>query len=232
MYSLSKSTSVSFYGSRYKDIMDQYYINANDVRVLSDNQSLTTDFNLYRSLDSGHAKAGDINLTSASLSLAYAIGAHTLTVAHQRIMGDTLQDYAAMGGTETGVAIGKYSNGIYLANPAELSDFNSPRERSWQLRYDLNMAAYGVPGLAFMAKQLWGCHIDGTHVSASSAYAGYCGADENEHETNLSVKYTLQSGPAKNLALTLVGAKHTDATSTSGDNTMTRLVVDYPISFF
>lgn len=232
MYSLATSTSLTLYGSRYKDIMDQYYINANDVRVFSDDQSLTTDFNLYRSLSSGQAKAGDINLTSASLSLAYAFGAHTLTVAHQRIMGDTPQDYAAIGGTEPGVSIGKFSNGIYLANPAELSDFNSPRERSWQLRYDLNMEPYGVPGLAFMAKQLWGSHIDGTHVDNRSAYLGFYGEGESEHETNLSVKYTIQSGPAKSLAVTLVGAKHTGATSTGGDNTLTRLVVDYPISFF
>lgn len=232
VYSLSPELSLTLYGSRYKDIENQYYFNANFAHALSTDQSLTTDFNLYRSLDAGQAKAGDINLTSASLSLAYAIGAHTVTVAHERVMGDTPQDYAAIGGTEPGVAIGKYSNGIYLANPSELSDFNSPHERSWQLRYDLNMATYGVPGLAFMAKQVWGSHIDGTHVDSSSAYFGFYGKDDQERETNLSVKYTLQSGPAKNLALTLVGARHTGNTSTSGDNNMVRMVADYPISFF
>ncbi|MNF92914.1 Porin D precursor [compost metagenome] len=147
-------------------------------------------------------------------------------------MGDQPFDYAAIGDTSPGVAIGKYSQGEYLANPGELSDFNAPQERSWQLRYDLNMADYGVPGLTMMAKQVWGSNIDGTHVDQTSAYFGFYGKDESERETDVSLKYVIQSGPAKALGLTLVGAKHNGSLSTGGDNTMTRFVVDYPINFF
>ncbi len=41
---------------------------------------------------------------------------------------------------------------IFLANSVQYSDFNGKDERSWQARYDLNMASYGVPGLDFMAR--------------------------------------------------------------------------------
>ncbi|WNQ02431.1 OprD family outer membrane porin, partial [Pseudomonas aeruginosa] len=39
---------------------------------------------------------------------------------------------------------------IFLANSVQYSDFNGPGEKSWQARYDLNLASYGVPGLTFM----------------------------------------------------------------------------------
>ncbi|WNQ07996.1 OprD family outer membrane porin, partial [Pseudomonas aeruginosa] len=35
---------------------------------------------------------------------------------------------------------------IFLANSVQYSDFNGPGEKSWQARYDLNLASYGVPG--------------------------------------------------------------------------------------
>ncbi|WP_416059052.1 OprD family outer membrane porin, partial [Pseudomonas aeruginosa] len=41
---------------------------------------------------------------------------------------------------------------IFLANSVQYSDFNGPGEKSWQARYDLNMASYGVPGLTFMVR--------------------------------------------------------------------------------
>ncbi|MGH9949260.1 MAG: OprD family outer membrane porin [Pyrinomonadaceae bacterium] len=232
VFALSKNFSVSAYASRYEDLMNQYYLNGNYILTFDDKNSLATDFNLYRSIDSGQANAGAINVTAASLSLAYTTGAHTLTLAHVRVMGDQPFDYAAIGGTAPGVAIGKYSGGIYLANSTEISDFNGPNERSWQLKYEVNMENYGVPGLSLVAKHIYGSNIDGTHVNSDSAYYGFYGKNDKEEETDLSAKYIVQSGTFQKLALTFVTSKHTGNQSTAGDNTLARLVVDYPISFF
>ncbi|XAF18875.1 OprD family outer membrane porin, partial [Pseudomonas aeruginosa] len=54
---------------------------------------------------------------------------------------------------------------IFLANSVQYSDFNGPGEKSWQARYDLNLASYGVPGLTFMVRYINGKDIDGTKMS-------------------------------------------------------------------
>jgi imipenem/basic amino acid-specific outer membrane pore len=53
----------------------------NLVHPLAVDQSVALDFNLYRTLDDGSAKAGTIDTTAASLAAAYTLGAHTFTLA-------------------------------------------------------------------------------------------------------------------------------------------------------
>ncbi len=231
-YAITDALSATLYGSRYEDLMNQYYTNLNYIWGLSDSQSLTFDFNLYRSLDSGQANAGSINVTAASFSAAFASGPHTFAIALQHNDGDQPQDYAAIGGRQPGVAAGVYSNGIFLANAAEISDFNAPNERSLQLRYELDMQTFGVPGLSFMAKHLRGDDIDGTKVSDTSAYFGFYGKAEKEMETDLAAQYVVQGGPMKNLKAKLFQSWHSGAQSTGGSVMQTRFVVSYPFDFF
>ena len=231
-YALSNQMSVSLYGARYKDLMDQYYTNLNYALSLSESQSLSLDFNLYRSLDSGQADAGSLNVTAASFSAAFAAGPHTFAVALQRNDGDQPHDYAAIGSTRPGVAAGVYSDGLYLANAAELSDFNAPNEQSVQVRYELDMLSFGVPGLTLMAKHIRGYDIDGSHVGSDSAYFGLYGKSEKEWETNLSAQYVVQSGPAKELSTKFIQSWHSGDDSTGGDITQTRLIISYPLQIF
>lgn len=232
VYRVLPALSFSLYGARYEDLINQYYANANYAYSISDRQNLLTDLNIYRSLDAGSAKAGDINVTAWSVSTAYTINAHTFGVAYQMINGDEPFDYAAIGATNPGVAIGKYSSGIYLANSSEISDFNGPHERSLNIRYGLDMAAYGIPGLTASINGVWGEGIDGTHVDASSAYYNYYGRNDSEQEMVVSARYVFQESALKNLVITLVGAAHEGQQSTAGSNKLLRLVVDYPVSFF
>ncbi|WP_122688362.1 OprD family outer membrane porin, partial [Pseudomonas viridiflava] len=136
------------------------------VLPLGNEQSLAFDVNLYRTLDEGSAKAGSINNTTYSASAAYSfLAAHTVTIAYQKVDGDTPFDYIGIGDNNRG------GDSIFLANSVQYSDFNGPGEKSWQVRYDLNMSPYGVPGLSFMTRYLNGDNIDGTKVDASSLYA-------------------------------------------------------------
>lgn len=231
-YGLKDNLSLSLYGSRYEDVMAQYYAGVNYVHVFSDTQALTFDFNIYRSLDSGREKAGEINVTAASLSSAFTTGAHTFVVALQRNDGDQPHDYAAIGSRQSGVGAGVYSDGLYLANAAELSDFNAPNERSVQVRYELNMQSFGVPGLTLMARHIRGHGIDGSSVNSDSAYFGLYGESEKERETNLSAQYVAESGPVKDLTARLVQSWHSGDGSTGGDLTQTRLIISYPLELF
>ena len=118
-----------------------------------------------------------------------------------------------------------------LANSVQYSDFNGPGERSWQVRYDLAMDTYGVPGLSFMARYINGTGIDGSHADADGAYAGLYGEDGSHHETDFEAKYVVQAGPAKDLSFRLRQAFHrANADQGEADNNEMRLIVEYPLS--
>ncbi|MBK5437640.1 OprD family porin [Pseudomonas sp. TH32] len=228
-YTFTPDLSATVYAGELQDVWRQYYTNLNYVMPLSNGQSVTLDGNLYRTLDTGSANAGTINTTAYSLAAAYSfLQAHTLTLSFQKIDGNEPFDYIGAGDNGAAAA----GDSILLANSVQWSDFNGPGEASWALRYDLNMAPYGVPGLSFMSRYINGSDIDGSHTPANSAYLGAYGDGAKEHETDVEVKYVVQSGPAKNLAFRLRQAYHTGSSESGsgGDVNDTRLIVNYPFS--
>jgi len=230
-YAISENLSASLYGAQLEDIWNQYYANLNYTIPMGGDQSLNLDGNIYRTTDTGSAKAGDISNTAFSLAAAFSfLKAHTVTVAFQKINGDTPFDYIGVGGHSGSTNRG--GDSIFLANSIQYSDFNAPNEKSAQIRYDIKMAEYGVPGLSFMTRYVKGWDIDGTKVDASSPYAalGY-GEDGKHNETNFEAKYVVQSGPAKDLSFRVRQAwHHANTDETEGDIKEFRLIVDYPIS--
>ena len=226
-YSFSDNLSASVYGAQLEDIWNQYYGNLNYTIPMGGDQSLNLDGNIYRTTDTGSSKAGDISNTAFSLAAAFSfLKAHTVTVAFQKINGDTPFDYIGVGTNNRG------GDSIFLANSIQYSDFNAPNEKSAQIRYDIKMAEYGVPGLSFMTRYVKGWDIDGSKVDASSPYAALGYGDNGKHnETNFEAKYVVQSGPAKDLSFRIRQAWHyANADETEGDIKEFRLIVDYPIS--
>lgn len=227
-YTFTPGLSATLYGGELADIWRQYYTNLNYVLPLGHDQSLALDGNLYRTLDTGSAKAGAINNTTYSVAAAYSfLAAHTLTLSFQKVHGDTPFDYVGTGNN----GAGEGGDSILLANSVQWSDFNGPGEQSWGIRYDLNLATYGVPGLSFMTRYINGSDIDGTHTPANSAYLDHYGADGKHHETDLEAKYVVQEGAAKNLSFRLRQAFHVaNADQGEGDLSELRLTVDYPFT--
>lgn len=225
-YSFTDNLSASIYGAQLEDIWNQYYGNLNYTIPMGGDQSLNLDGNIYRTTDTGSSKAGDISNTAFSLAAAFSfLKAHTVTVAFQKINGDTPFDYIGVGKNNRG------GDSIFLANSIQYSDFNAPNEKSAQIRYDLKMAEYGVPGLSFMTRYVKGWDIDGTNTPAGSPYAGLYGEDGKHNETNFEAKYVVQSGPAKDLSFRVRQAWHyANADEGEGDIKEFRLIVDYPIS--
>lgn len=95
---------------------------------------------LYVTHDQGRQLQGPINNQAYSLSLTAARGPHSLMAGYQQVAGDQFFDFL------------QETSGIYLSN-AMGADYNAPHERSVQLRYKLDGAAFGVKGLQTM---LWG----------------------------------------------------------------------------
>ncbi|MFJ4349052.1 OprD family porin [Pseudomonas sp. NPDC089401] len=224
-YKATDHLSLAAYGSRFQDIWNQYYLNANYALPLINAQALTFDFNLYRTLDNGSARAGTIDTTAGGIQAAYKFAAHTLTLAYQQVTGDQPFDYVGFGDT------GRSGGSIFLPNSVQYSDFNGPGEKSWQLRYDLNMTGYGIPGLTFMVRHLRGQDIDGTRVT-EGAYANKYGEDDKEFETDAEARYVVQSGAAKDLSVRLRLAWHRGDGSTGGDQDQVRVITEYPFEIF
>jgi imipenem/basic amino acid-specific outer membrane pore len=225
-WGVTDALSLSLYGAKLDNIWNQYYANANYTLALGGTQSLNFDGNIYNTQDTGDAQAGAISNTTFSVAAAYSfLNAHTLTLAFQKVNGDTPFDYIGVGKNNRG------GDSIFLANSIQYSDFNGPNEKSAQARYDLKMAEYGVPGLSFMTRYVYGKDIDGTNTPAGSAYAGLYGADGKHHETNVEVKYVIQNGPAKDLSFRIRQAWHdANAAQGEGDINEFRLITDYPLN--
>ncbi|MHB0852699.1 OprD family porin [Stutzerimonas nitrititolerans] len=180
-YAFTDNLSASLYFSDVEDTYDKKYANINYVMPLAEDQSLTFDFNYYKTDDIEIVADADDN-TIWSLSAKYAIGSHAFILAHQRVSGDTgyLYDNGDGGGS------------IWVAN-SFLSDFNFKDERSWQASYELDFSGYGVPGLAWKTAYLRGDNID------AAFYGGE--GEATEREIFNQVSYTFQNGAAKDLTL-------------------------------
>jgi imipenem/basic amino acid-specific outer membrane pore len=176
---------------------------------LADEQALNFDFNGYRTRGDGSEDQGEMDNNIWSLAAAYSVGAHKFTVGHQRSTGDTGYRYGDIDGNGT----------IWLSNSVQYSDFNNKDETSWQVRYDVNMASYGVPGLSFMTRYTVG---DGIDVGADSS--------AEERELDIEAKYVIQEGAAKDLSFRLRNAFYRADNDLDGDLNDFRLIVEYPLS--
>lgn len=207
-YSFTDDFSGAIHASDVEDHFKKTYVNLNYNLPLAEEQALNFDFNGYRTTGDGQELSGEVDNKIWSLAAAYSLGAHTLTLAHQRVSGDA------------GYVYGIDGNGtIWLSNSVQFSDFNAKDETSWQARYDINMASYGVPGLSFMTRYTTGDNID---VGS--------GTDAKEHELDIEGKYVIQEGAAKDLSFRIRNATYRANSSYTGDVNDFRLIVEYPLS--
>lgn len=229
-YQFTDRLSAMLYASELQDVWHQYYGKLNYVLPLASERSLEFDFNLYETRDTGKELAGRIDNTTWSLSAAYTAGAHRFMLAHQQVDGDEPFDYIGMDSGNTG-------GSIWVANSIQYADFNGPNEKSWQLRYDIDMGYYGVPGLSFMARYITGDDIDDSRYNGgpNGVYGWYSASTDGKKgkhwERDLEVRYVVQSGPAKDLAVRASYAVHRDNGFSNSANEL-RFVVDYPLDIF
>lgn len=213
-----RGLSASLYAARYEDSWNQHYLGLGFTRPLGEDRDLRLSFNLYRTLDTGRALSGVIDNTAWSLFASHGFGPHRLGFGYQQVDGDTPFDYVTRGA-------------IYLGNAVQLSDFNAPNERSWQLRYDLDLASFGLPGGSLAAAWVRGSGIDGSHVDPHGGYAwlGY-GQGGRHWERDLLLQYQVPDGVARGLRVSLMHNLHrANAAQAELDTDQLRLAVEFPL---
>jgi len=227
-YAFNENLSASLYYADNEDVAKKKYANVNYVMPFSSEQSLSFDFNIYRSdydkdyvqaADTTYFEDGSIDQLAAreshdntiwSLAAKYSVGAHAFILAHQRVSGDRGYDYD----------IGDGGISIWVAN-SYYSDFNLKDERSWQASYELDFSTFGAPGLFWKTAYVYGDNID-------------TGAGEGkEREFFNQVQYVVQSGPVKDLSLKLrnsIYRSNNALSDASPDLNEIRAFVEYPLS--
>jgi hypothetical protein len=221
-YKFTDALSGAFYASDDEDVLKKQYVNLNYVWALPQDQSLTFDFNGYKTkLDKDFAVNDARDNKIWSLAATWAVGIHTFTVAHQRATGETGYIY---GGYRNDGGTGDGGNSIYLAN-SYWSDFNGKDERSWQLGYGVNLSTVVTPGLSYKVAYVRGDNID----DGSGRGRG------EERELFSQLTYVVQNGPAKDLSVRLRNSflrlsNNVDQYNVGGNET--RIYIDYPINVF
>jgi hypothetical protein len=221
-YKFSDAFSAAYYASDDEDTLKKQYVNLNYVLALPTDQSLTFDFNGYKTkLDRDVAVDDARDNKIWSLAATWAVGIHSFTVAHQRSTGETGYNY---GGYRSNGGFSDGGDSIYLTN-SYWSDFNAKDERSWQLGYGVNLSTLVTPGLSYKVAYVRGDNIDdGTNRG-----------DGDERELFSQLTYVVQNGPAKDLSLRLRNSWLRVSDNASNYNVggnETRIFITYPINVF
>ncbi len=216
----------NLYGAELKDVWNQYYYDFDYTYELSDSISLNPGLHFYHTQDTGKALLGDINNNTFSLHFAVVMAGHTVTAVYQRVNGNTPFDYIYEG------------DSVFLDNSQQYSDFNGPNERSWKLQYEYDFAGVGLAGLTSMVSYSRGeldlTKVDPNSVGYSSWYNPQ-GKNAHHWERDMTVKYVVQDGAAKDLGVALRWSTNRGNEAYQAvDNNVDeyRVIVDYPLDVF
>lgn len=173
-------TSVGAWYAQLEDIYNQRFYSLKHNEPLGD-WVLGLNIGFYDSEDDGNRLLGAIDNQAAFTQLSARHGGHMLMLGYQAIFGDD--------------AFPRVFNNITpLGNEVPTYEFAGADERSWQLRYDYDFAASGIPGLIAGVR-----YIKGDNVDVQATNRGGPRYEGKEWERDLDLGYTFQSGFLKNL---------------------------------
>nr|WP_257604534.1 OprD family porin [Pseudomonas fluorescens] len=207
-YDFTPALNATYYFAQLKDIYRQHYLGAAYTWDIGEGYSLKTDVRYYDTQDEGAKRTGDLDNRAMGLMTALRKGAHTFTLAYQRMSGDDA--FPLLNG---------YAPQPFLVNWSVIA-FYKASERSWQMRYDYDFVAMGVPGLKLMTRYLRGTDID----------RGPGLQDNVESESNFNLSYVIQSGPLQGLAFE--GRNIKVKTRHGADFDENRLITSYTWKFW
>lgn len=222
--------ALSLYGGQASDLWNQYYASGTKVFSLNQDAKLVARIDGYLTRDTGRRLEGQIDNKALGMSLTAHNGAHAFLLGYQTIRGDQFFDYL------------QETAGIYLANAMGV-DYNSPHERSYQLRYTFDGARAGIPGFRLMAWTVRGHGADGSNGAkahsdpADPLYYLYHKNGEyirgKRHEWGIKPSYLVQGGPLKDLRIAFYVYKtRVDPLYPSKSFNDAQLMINYPVRLF
>ncbi|MEI4523562.1 OprD family porin [Pseudomonas sp. CCNWLW23] len=205
-YQLTKDLLLIYQYAELEHAYHQHFVGAN-YSIPVGRGKIKADLRYMESDDDGRALGGRIDSRAISGMFTYSLGGHALGLGLQKMNGSTSMPY--LDGTDP-----------YLVNFVQLNDFAEPGERSWQLRYDYNFAALGIPGLTFMTRYLLGDQADAATITGEG----------HEWERNTELQYVVQSGALRNVSVRWRNASYRSSFARGADEN--RLIVSYTFPIF
>ncbi|NNB43692.1 OprD family porin [Pseudomonas chlororaphis] len=171
-----KRTSVSAWYGQLEDIYHQRFLGLKHSQPLGD-WTLGANLGYYNSEEDGKQLLGAIDNQALFSLLSAKRGGHTFYVGYQGMFGDSAFPRV-------------FANITPLGNEVPTYEFAYTDERSWQLRYDYDFAASGLPGLTTTLR-----YIRGDNVDTGKGFEG------KDWERDLDIGYVVQSGPLGGLGI-------------------------------
>ncbi len=175
-------TSLGAWYGQLEDIYQQRFLGLKHSEPVGA-WTLGANLGFYDSADDGQSLLGEIDNQALFALLSAKHGGHTFYIGYQAIFGDDAFPRV-------------FANVSPLGNEVPTFEFASADERSWQLRYDYDFAAMGIPGLVAGVR-----YIRGNNVDAQATNRGGARYEGKDWERDLDIGYTLQSGALKGLGV-------------------------------
>ena len=207
-YAINPQLAVSYYYGNLDNIYRQHFAGLVHSMPLAGGFSLRSDLRYYDSSGDGDERAGNIDNRNFNGMFTLGHGGHKLSAGWQLQSGDSA--FPVING-----------GAAYVINLVTLHDFTRADEDSWQLRYDYNFAAHGLPGLSFMTR-----YVDGRNVVTASGNNG------EEWERNTDFTYVVQSGSLKGLSLQWRNLSFRSGNGLTTDIDENRLIVGYTLALW
>ena len=198
-------TSVGAWYAQLEDVYNQRFFSLKHSEPVG-SWTLGANLGYFDSSEDGDELAGKIDNQAFYTMLSAKQGGHTFHVGYQKLSGDDGM-------------IRIFGNVTPLANELPTFDFASTDERSWQARYDYDFVALGIPGLVSTVR-----YIKGDNVDTGLGFEG------KDWERDLDLRYTVQSGPLKNVSVIVRNVTARSNYRPSVDEN--RLIVNYNLALF
>eukprot|EP01132_Coremiostelium_polycephalum_P017287 gene17287-20716_t len=205
-YKFADKITGSYHFAQLDDVYRQHFLGLVASRPMGPG-TFGADLRLAVSDDTGAARGGKIDNTSLNGLFSYALNGHKLSAGYQHMSGDSAFPY--VDGSDP-----------YLVNFVQINDFAGAEERSWQARYDYDFAKLGIPGLSFMSR-----YLSGDNIKLKNGETG------KEWERNSEIRYVVQSGTFKDVAVRLRNATYRSNYS-ARDADEVRLLVSYSVALW
>ena len=176
-YAFNPQLSLSYYYGKLDQIYRQQFLGLVHSQPLGNGFSLRSDLRYFDSRGDGAERAGRIDNRNFNSMFTLAHGAHKVSATWQQLSGDSAFPFLNGGDP-------------YVVNLVTYNTYTRAEEDSWQLRYDYDFAAQGIPGLTFMSR-----YTDGRHVKAGAVDNG------REWERDTDITYVIQSGVFKDVSI-------------------------------
>ncbi|WP_323614329.1 OprD family porin [Pseudomonas putida] len=169
-------SSASLWYGQLEDVYAQGFVGFKHSKPLGD-WVLSANLGYFTAREQGDALLGTIDNQAFFSLLTARRGGHSFHAGYQAMYGDSPFPRV-------------FANISPLGNEVPTYEFAYTDERSYQLRYDYNFAAMGIPGLTATVRYLTGNNVD--------TGQGYEGKDR---ERDIDLGYAVQSGVFKGLGI-------------------------------